>query len=68
MKSLFLYERHVALVSALQAAGDPRTPWEVDREFEYPKSFELDIDTRVQQLEEQRRELIGNFFYSRFGR
>ena len=62
MQALFLYERHVALLSALQASGDNRTPWDVDHEFEYPKNFETEIDNRVSQLEEQRRALSSRVF------
>jgi hypothetical protein len=62
MQALFLYERHVALLSALQASGDNRTPWAVDHEFEYPKNFETEIDNRVSQLEEQRRALSSRVF------
>jgi hypothetical protein len=57
MASLILYERHVALLSALHRIGDKRTPWNVDQDWRYPNDFERDIDIRVHQLEEQRRNL-----------
>jgi hypothetical protein len=62
MQSFFLYERHVALLSASQAVKDDRTPWEVDHEFGYPKSLADQINSRVHQLEEQRRKLTTRPF------
>jgi hypothetical protein len=63
MQSMIQYERHAALLSALHAAGDNRTPWEVDHEFGYPGgSFPDEIEKRVRQLEEQRRALSASLF------
>jgi len=54
LEALLLYQRHVTLFAAIQAAHNKRSPYDVDHEWGYPKSFENQIDQRTQALELQR--------------
>ena len=60
--SIMEYERHVAIFTALHSVHDKRTPWNVNPKWGYPTNFEIQIDERVKQLEDQRRGLTNHWF------